>query len=717
MGEVYRADDTRLHRQVAIKVLPSHLADDEASLERFRRETRAVAALSHPNILAIFDVGETDGVHYAVTELLEGETLRSRIGRGRLSPRNALEILLEIADGVAAAHARGIVHRDLKPENVFITTSGRVKVLDFGLARGAPELVNLGSLTEILPTQPGIVMGTLGYLAPEQLEARAPAPPSDVFALGCVLYEMVAGHTPFDRPSSAHAMVAVMHDPAPRLQNTGEPLLRDVDTLIQKCLEKNPEERFADAGALADAIRSVFGGKRLRRKSTVPWRWLAAAIVLIAALAGGWLAYAARTKQLDHGYDLRASDIRGSRETRALIALALRSDAEGNRAKATELFEEAIRRGSASAYPAAFLSSFNDAAGNDDVAKRWESIALSKLRGASPYESLLVRYLVISQDMTRDLALAKSALELRPNAWRLRLAAAHLHLQRRERQAALRELQQIDVSKPDDRRLMLVLSDRASLGDIDGAARDVRRSRLAQRPALLHYTEGRIAWSRGQIAKARALWLGAANEAAAASYPQLEVEALELAGIAAIRQRDWTHAQRYLARANAASKEIGNTWRTYQTTVLGAYAAHQIGDYEQRDQKLQQASTLYVSDHSARGVLRMLAIRLGSPLWRALPPPPADLPELVALMQAREAFAAGDRDSATRSLRRAYAEGIERTHLAEDAELLAAELGLPFTRLAPDPPYPNLIRYLAIFDLDRVRSGSGSAPAPPDKRP
>lgn len=169
MGEVYRAEDERLHRDVAMKVLPAHLSADRSSLDRFQREARAVASLSHPNILSIFDYGEANGVQYAVSEMLEGETLRTRLARGRMTPREAVTLMLEIADGVAAAHARGIVHRDLKPENIFITSEGRVKVLDFGLARGGTGAFAArrpGAATEVLPTEPGIVLGTVGYLAP-----------------------------------------------------------------------------------------------------------------------------------------------------------------------------------------------------------------------------------------------------------------------------------------------------------------------------------------------------------------------------------------------------------------------------------------------------------------------------------------------------------------------------------------------------------------------
>ena len=703
MGEIYRASDSRLNRQVAIKVLPSDVAADPLSLERFRREARAVAALSHPNILAIFDFGSEQGIHYAVTELLEGETLRMRMHRGRFTTREALEMIAEIADGVAAAHAGGIVHRDLKPENVFITTTGRVKVLDFGLARGGTAVADArisGTDAAFLTTQTGVVMGTVGYLAPEQVEGLAPTPATDVFALGCILFELLAGHTPFDRPSSAHAMVALMHDEAPRLAVTGDSLMRDADAIVQQCLAKNPEERFGDASALGSATRAVLAGARHpAHRRAFPWRLvIGASIVLVLALIAYFVA-ASRNELIDHGYDIRASDLRGDAESRRILTLALQADAQGNRPKAQELLEEAWRRPSKSAFPAAFLSSFNDAAGNSAEAERWAKAAETRMAGASPYESLLVRYLTATGG-PRELTLAKSALELRPRAWRLRLAAAHIHLSQRQRGAALRELQQIDVRKPDDRRLMLVLADRASLGDIDGATRDLRRSRLMQRPALRDYVEARTAWARGDARGARMHYDRAADRAAEENSSQLEVEARMLGGVASLKVGDWAAAQRNFALAAERAKQFDLRYRQFENTTLAAYAAHRAGDPEQRDAKLRASAALLVNDDYGMAVLRILAIRLGSDVWRSWRRPSlANEPAIDAMLRAREVWATGDLTAAARELARVRAEGIDGTALREEAELLAAELHRPFMRLPADTPYPNLVRWLAIFDL------------------
>jgi hypothetical protein len=719
MGEVYRAEDERLHRDVAIKVLPAHLEGDQASLDRFQREARAVAALSHPNILAIFDFGSEGGVHYAVTELLEGETLRARIGRGRMPARDALELMLEVADGVAAAHARGIVHRDLKPENIFITREGRVKVLDFGLARSASGLFAASpayAATEVLPTEPGIVIGTVGYLAPEQMQARSPSPATDVFALGCVLYELLTGELPFARETSAAALVALMHDSAPHLQLPQEPLARELDVLVQRCLEKDPQDRVRDAGAFANELRGLLAGiavtKVITRRSSRR-RFVAAVagmLVIVAALLALWLG--ARNRQLDHGYDLRAGDIRGDAETKRLIELALRADAEGNRPKALQLLEEAWRRKSKSPFPPAFLASFNDAAGNVERGRYWSNETAKRLDGAAAYESLLARYLSEpSANRAEELALAKSALDLRPGAWRLRLAAAHIYLSYRDGEAARRELQQIDVTKPDDRRLMLVLADRASLGDVDGAERDLRASRLAARPAFFHYTEARIAWSRGDVKRAAALYDQAATAAANEGLGGMQAEASELAGLALLRLGDIGEAQRRFASSTARARSLQLAYRTFTGTVLGAYAAHRAGDFDERDRKLREADAL-ANDAQRRAALHLLAVRTGSDVWKTWSTDAiARLPEaqaVMSLIRAREAMARGDVEAAKRELGRARAEGIDASEGREEAELLAAELGLPSQKLLPDPPYPNVVRYLAIFDQS-IATGTGSS--------
>ncbi len=704
MGEVYRARDQRLNRDVAIKVLPSDVAADKLALQRFRREARAVAALSHPNICAIFDFGSDNGVEYAVMELLEGEPLRMRMTRQRLTPQEALELFAEIVDGVAAAHAQGIVHRDLKPDNVFLTTSGRVKVLDFGLARGGTEDADArlsDAKTEMLSTQTGIVMGTIGYLAPEQIEGRAAAPQTDVFALGCILYEMIAGDLPFRRPSSAHAMVALMHDSAPRLEHG------NADTIVQRCLRKDPSERYPDAAALSAAVRASLGGARLPSRRAFPWRLVIAASVLLVLALASYFVLSTRNALIDQGYDLRVSDIRADAETRRILTLALHADSQGNRPKARELLEEAWRRGAPTAIPAALLSSFGKASGDAQDAARWRNAALTRLNGASPYESLLVRYF-LSNDATKELALGKSVLELRPRAWRLRLGAAHVHFAQRQREAALRELVQIDVEKPDDRRLMLVLADRASLGDIDGAERDLHRSRLMQRPALRQYTEGRISWARGNAAEARKHYERAAQEAAAENSTQLEVESHMLSGVASLQLHDWNAAQRSLARGATLSRDYSLPYRQFENTTLAAYAAHHAGDFEQRDAKFNAAQALTFDDFT-RSVLRLLAIRLRSDVWKSWPlPPMRDEPSVAPLVRARELWFAGDRDGALRELRRANAEGIDNTPFREEAELLAAELGQPFQKMPLDTPYPNLMRWLAIFDLP-------PAPLPPPK--
>jgi TolB-like protein/Tfp pilus assembly protein PilF len=260
MGEVYRARDVRLGREVALKILPERFAQDPDRLTRFEREARAVAALAHPNILVLHDIGGGEGVHYAVTELLEGETFRRCLARAPLPWRKAVEVAAAVADGLAAAHAKRIVHRDLKPENLFLTADGRVKILDFGLARveGAelPPDVDTRSYSPG-QTQPGAVLGTPGYMAPEQVCGQPADARSDLFAFGCVLYEMVSGRRPFAGSSEAEVAAAILHEDPPGLAGAGAKLPAELERLIRHCLEKNAEARFQSARDLAFALRAL----------------------------------------------------------------------------------------------------------------------------------------------------------------------------------------------------------------------------------------------------------------------------------------------------------------------------------------------------------------------------------------------------------------------------------------------------------------------------
>ncbi len=263
MGEVYKARDPRLGRDVAIKVLPSSFAADPSRLRRFEQEARAVAALSHPNILAIFDIGA--GEHpYLVTELLEGETLRATIERGPLVLKRTTDITLQLVAGLAAAHGRGIVHRDLKPDNIFLTRDGVVKILDFGLAKhgagwagGAGGAGGAGEAgPTIAPTSAGLILGTVGYMAPEQVRGETADPRSDLFAVGTILYEMVSGQRAFHGDSPADAMSAVLREQPPDLMlRTGTP--PSLARIVRRCLEKDPNERFQSARDLRFAIEWI----------------------------------------------------------------------------------------------------------------------------------------------------------------------------------------------------------------------------------------------------------------------------------------------------------------------------------------------------------------------------------------------------------------------------------------------------------------------------
>ncbi len=262
MGEVYRAKDPRLGREVAIKVLPASFSQDADRLRRFEQEARAAGVLNHPNITAVYDIGSHEGAPYVVQELLEGDTLRAELASGRFPPRKAIECAQEIAEGLAAAHDKGIVHRDLKPENLFVTRGGRLKILDFGLAKltespsGGPS-TNLPTST---PTEPGVVMGTLGYMSPEQVKGKPADARSDIFAFGAVLYEMLSGKRAFHGDSAGETMASILKEDPPELSVTNQSISPGLERIVRHCLEKNPERRFQSSSDIAFALQSVSEG-------------------------------------------------------------------------------------------------------------------------------------------------------------------------------------------------------------------------------------------------------------------------------------------------------------------------------------------------------------------------------------------------------------------------------------------------------------------------
>jgi len=259
MGEVYRARDERLDRDVAIKVLHEDVAQDADRLARFEREAKAVARLDHPNILAIHHFGTEEGVTYAVTELLDGQNLRQAIPASGMPWQKVVEMGAAIADGLAAAHGKGIVHRDLKPENVFVTSDGRVKILDFGLAQVKMPIEEDAETATLTPagTVAGTVLGTMGYMSPEQLRGEPSDARSDIFAFGCVLYEMLSGKAAFLRKSTAETSAAILNEEPERVSSTGTVLPAEVERSIHRCLEKSPDARFQSASDLAYNLKSI----------------------------------------------------------------------------------------------------------------------------------------------------------------------------------------------------------------------------------------------------------------------------------------------------------------------------------------------------------------------------------------------------------------------------------------------------------------------------
>jgi Tol biopolymer transport system component len=329
MGEVYRARDQRLGRDVAIKILPASFAADADRLRRFEQEARAVAALNHPNILAVHDIGQDNGTRYIVCELLEGESLRAVLTRGPLSHRKAIDYGTQIAHGLAAAHSKDIAHRDLKPDNIFITREGRVKILDFGLAKTVvtdTQATQLGTLTSDPATGVGTVVGTAGYMSPEQVRGAAVDCRTDIFSFGTVLYEMLTGVRAFKRDTTAETMTAILHDDPPDYPPDGRPLPPAFDRIVHHCLEKSPEQRFQSARDLAFDLESITsmtssGGlaavKDKASKTRAYFIASAVALVLLAGLAGWLLASAFRssTGSTFHQLTYRRGTAEGGRFT------------------------------------------------------------------------------------------------------------------------------------------------------------------------------------------------------------------------------------------------------------------------------------------------------------------------------------------------------------------------------------------------------------------
>ncbi len=301
MGEVYKARDTRLGRDVAVKVLPASFAVDAGRLRRFETEAQAVAALSHPNILAIFDIGTHEGAPYLVSELLEGESLRELLARGTPSHRKAINYAIQIAHGLAAAHSKNIAHRDLKPDNIFITSTGQVKILDFGLAKSVGPSAAFASPLDPTITAPGpatdvgTVVGTAGYMSPEQVRGQTVDGRSDIFSFGAVLYELLTGQRAFKRDTAAETMTAILNEEPPETFGSGRQMPPDLDRIVRHCLEKSPDQRFQSARDLAFALDSVTNntasGTLPVQKAAIDPRWklgAALAVLVLVAGAAGW---------------------------------------------------------------------------------------------------------------------------------------------------------------------------------------------------------------------------------------------------------------------------------------------------------------------------------------------------------------------------------------------------------------------------------------------
>jgi len=327
MGEVYRARDERLHRDVAVKVLPQTFAADQERLRRFTIEAQSAGTLNHPNILAIYDIGTHEGLPYIVSELLEGETLRKRLEGGKLSVAKTIDYARQIASGLAAAHSRMITHRDIKPDNLFITRDGRVKILDFGLAKAREARPGEQTQTAALETNPGAVMGTAAYMSPEQVRGEPVDHRSDIFSLGCVLYEMLTGQVAFQRGNAVETMNAILKDEPRDIALSDGALPPALDRLVRHCLEKSSDERFQSARDIAfdletmsqapqTGVTAQAAARPASRRAWIPW--VLALVALLALAAGGYfigLRRGAPPKLVFHRLTFRRGAIHAARFT------------------------------------------------------------------------------------------------------------------------------------------------------------------------------------------------------------------------------------------------------------------------------------------------------------------------------------------------------------------------------------------------------------------
>lgn len=477
-----------------------------------------------------------------------------------------------------------------------------------------------------------------------------------------------------------------------RLDAEAQPITSPVPDPLVRSLgseeTRQPDRVPAPAGAL------------LRR----PWLLGGAAAVL--ALGVGTAFLLRPNPPVHEGWGLMESDLRGMRsEAARLFTLGLRADASGNRPQGIAHLEEAARLDQHSALPAAFLAQWHNYTGNSQARDNWAKAAKTRLRPtASPYESLLVRFLLEDPEDEQK-ALGSAILAIRPGAWMFRLNLAHRHLDRREREAALAELKTIDVRKLDDRRLALVLSDRASLGDADAAERDLRALRLPLRRTFVLYTEGRIAWSRERPDEAARLYDSAVATATIENLPDMALSCRLLGGIARVKTANLDEAQTHLDQAAAQAREVKRADVHVYSAAIGAYAAFRRGDSEGRDRRLKEAMDAERTSPNC-GVaagLHLMALWMGSSARQPLSPCESS-PErlgLESLIKAREAWAEGRRADAEALLTRARTEGIAGTYQLEEATLLAADLGRPIEVLKFDPPYPHAHRFAAISELTR----------------
>ena len=742
MGAVYEGQrvDGGFRQTVAIKLVAGIHPGLTA---RFERERQILAELRHPHIAQLLDGGETsDGMPYFALEYIDGRPITEFADAIGADVDARLRLLIEVAEALAYAHRRNVIHRDIKPSNILVSADGHVKLLDFGIAKllkgeSGPTL-----------TQQRMGPMTPEYAAPEQFHGAELSAATDVYQFGVLLFRLLAGRLPYRASSDdglAWARAVSEQEPlsltsalkdarrAAGAAASGEVTLRrfalrrgaDLDAIVRRCLAKAPGARYPGMDALIADLQAYLAPAGQRRL-----RWRTGAIVAVVALlavAGGyaWMsrpdlgAPIASSQDWDQepaliAFGLRPENLHTAQPgTEGLIRQALLTEGRGDAPAALALLASAHRADRQSPIPAMLSSYWVSGLGDDEQLRYWRGEVRARLAGlGDPYLDLLAQFFEHDVDggIEDSLRFSAALLEMRPDAWFLRLARAHAMSRRNLREAAVRELQAIHVTRLGHRKLVDAIADRGSFGDLRGAwAQYQKLEREADDPdrASLH---ARLVYSSGDLAAARDLYLKAIELARASARFDIEARGLLWAGVYTGALGEYARAEPLLRAAQARLSERSQFGYAADAAVCLAQLAALRGDQSAVRAELDRARALLANTRFAANTA--LIDLIDARLTGAMHAPPQSLddsgvPGMRALLQARHALQQGDRAMALQTLAQARVEGVEDSILAEEAALLARELDAPAVELHPiDPPFGPYTRYAARWAL-----GAGVAPA------